>query len=53
MQAGRHGLSRIGVDGREITRMGLPDNFVEHGTISQLREIVHLDVESIKKELLK
>ena len=37
----------------EITRMGLPDNFVEHGTISQLREIVHLDVESIKKELLK
>ena len=36
----------------KITRLGLPDNFVEHGTISQLREIVGLDNESIKKVLL-
>jgi len=33
--------------------MGLPDNFVEHGTIKQLREIVGLDNETIKKEILK
>ena len=37
----------------KITRMGLPDNFVEHGTISQLREIVGLDNESIKNTILK
>jgi 1-deoxy-D-xylulose-5-phosphate synthase len=36
----------------KITRLGLPDNFVEHGTISQLREMVGLDNESIKKVLL-
>ena len=35
----------------EVVRMGLPDSFVEHGTVQQLLEIVGLDVESIKKEL--
>lgn len=34
-----------------IIRMGLPDDFVEHGTVSQLREIVHLDNNSIKETL--
>ncbi len=34
-----------------IKRMGLPDEFVEHGTIAQLREIVHLDKESIKEAI--
>ena len=34
-----------------FTRMGLPDDFVEHGTVSQLREIVHLDNNSIKETL--
>ena len=34
-----------------ITRMGLPDYFVEHGTVNQLREIVHLDNNSIKETL--
>lgn len=34
-----------------ITRMGLPDEFVEHGTITQLREIVHMDKESIKEAI--
>ena len=34
-----------------ITRMGLPDEFVEHGTIAQLREIVHMDKESIKEAI--
>ncbi len=35
----------------QITRMGLPDEFVEHGTIAQLRELVHLDGESIKNAI--
>ena len=36
-----------------MRRMGLPDDFVEHGTVGQLREIVGLDNGSIKKEILK
>ena len=35
-----------------ITRMGLPDRFVEHGTVDELRHIVGIDKESIKKEIL-
>ena len=31
----------------------LPDEFVEHGTVAQLREIVHLDKESIKEAIKK
>lgn len=30
-----------------ITRLGLPDSFVEHGSIEELREIVGLDKESL------
>ena len=37
----------------QITRMGLPDQFVEHGTIGELRQIVGLDNETIKKEIEK
>lgn len=36
-----------------VTRMGLPDAFVEHGEVSELRQIVGLDLESIKKEILR
>ena len=36
-----------------VTRIGLPDEFVEHGTVSQLREIVGMDNESIKKAIRK
>lgn len=36
----------------QITRLGLPDAFVEHGTVSELRRIVGLDAESIKEKLL-
>ena len=32
----------------QITRMGLPDSFVEHGTIAELRQIVGIDCERIK-----
>ena len=37
----------------KMTRMGLTDEFVEHGTVAQLREIVHLDKESIKEAIKK
>ena len=36
-----------------IVRMGLPDNFVEHGTVPQLMHIVGLDKEAIVKEITK
>lgn len=35
----------------EIKRLGIPDNFVEHGKVSELNKIVGLDITSIKKEL--
>ena len=37
----------------EVVRMGVPDKFIEHGTVEQLREIVGLDKKSIKKVLLQ
>ena len=37
-----HGYSPI------ITRLGLPDAFVEHGTVEELRKIVGLDRESLQ-----
>jgi len=38
---------------KTVVRMGLPDNFVEHGTVAELRKIVGLDKESILKEICK
>ena len=35
-----------------ITRLGLPDHFVEHGTVSELRQIVGLDNESIRRSIV-
>jgi 1-deoxy-D-xylulose-5-phosphate synthase len=35
----------------QVVRLGIPDEFIEHGTVQQLLEIVGLDVESIKREL--
>ncbi len=35
----------------EIVRLGLPDEFVEHGTVQELRQIVGLDLETIKKTI--
>lgn len=37
--------------GIPIKRIGLPDSFVEHGTVAQLREIVGMDNESITKAI--
>lgn len=36
-----------------VTRLGLPDRFVEHGSVSELRHIVGLDAESIALQLSK
>ena len=35
----------------QVTRLGLPDNFVEHGTVKELREIVGLDKDSILRAI--
>ena len=35
----------------QITRLGLPDHFVEHGTVAELRQIVGLDRDSIRRVL--
>ena len=35
----------------QVVRIGLPDDFVEHGTVAQLREIVGMDNESIKRAI--
>ena len=36
----------------QVTRLGLPDSFVEHGTVDELRKIVGLDKESIIQAIL-
>ena len=35
----------------QIVRMGLPDAFVEHGSVAELRQLIGLDTESIRKEI--
>ncbi len=32
-----------------ITRMGLPDRFVEHGTVEELRHLTGIDKDGIKR----
>lgn len=34
-----------------ITRMGIPDHFVEQGTVEQLRALCGIDIDGIKKQL--
>ena len=38
---------------RHVTCLGLPDDFVEHGSISQLQHITGIDAESIQQVILK
>jgi 1-deoxy-D-xylulose-5-phosphate synthase len=33
----------------QMKRLGLPDRFVEHGTVAELQKITGIDAESIKK----
>ena len=37
----------------KVTRLGLPDSFVEHGTVKELQHIVGIDEEGIKKAILE
>ena len=37
----------------QITRLGLPDKFVEHGTVAELHHIVGIDLERINEEIKK
>ena len=30
-----------------VTRMGIPDGFIEHGTVDELQHICHMDIDSI------
>ena len=38
---------------KTIKRIGVPDNFIEHGKVSELQEIIGLDKDSILKEIKK
>ena len=35
-----------------VTRLGIPDEFIEHGTVAQQQAIAGIDTESIKKAIL-
>ena len=35
----------------QVVRMGLPDAFVEHGSVPELQKIVGMDADSIRKEI--
>jgi 1-deoxy-D-xylulose-5-phosphate synthase len=35
----------------EITVLGIPDGFIEHGSLYQLQKSIGLDVESIKQKI--
>ena len=37
----------------DIVRMGLPDEFIEHGTVNELRKLVHMDQESIQQAIIQ
>lgn len=36
----------------QVVRLGIPDQFVEHGTVSELHKIIGIDAESIAKTIL-
>jgi 1-deoxy-D-xylulose-5-phosphate synthase len=35
----------------QVTRLGLPDQFVEHGTVAELQHLVGIDAEAIAKAI--
>ena len=37
----------------DIVRMGLPDEFVEHGSIDELRRLIHMDKDSIQQAIIQ
>ncbi len=46
-------LQEHGYQNKTIKRLGIPDNFIEHGSINELFESIHLSTNSIKEFLLK
>lgn len=38
--------------GKEIVQLGLPDQFIEHGTVKQLQEIAGIDANTITEIIL-
>lgn len=36
----------------EVVRLGIPDKFIEHGTVAELRKIIGVDAESIAERLI-
>lgn len=45
-------LSRLGKDIRKVLRLGLPDQFIEHGSRERLLKIVGLDAHSMAQAIL-
>ena len=43
-------LEKSGISDVKVKRLGIPDEFVEHGNQSFLRSLYHLDAQSIAKE---
>ena len=35
----------------KVHRMGIPDKFVEHGTVKELRKLIQIDAEAICKAI--
>ncbi|HXC92919.1 MAG TPA: 1-deoxy-D-xylulose-5-phosphate synthase [Geobacteraceae bacterium] len=46
-------LSDEGITGIKVTRIGIPDRFIEHGTQTQLRKMLGLDAEGIADSVKK
>ena len=42
-----------GIPMPQVQRIGIPDSFIEHGTVPQLQEICGLDAEGIKRKGLQ
>ena len=38
--------------GKEVKRMGIPDSFIEQGTVPELQKLCHFDVESIVQTVI-
>ena len=35
----------------KVERMGIPDKFIEHGSVKELRKLIHLDADAICKQI--
>ena len=35
----------------KVHRMGIPDKFIEHGSVKELRKLIHIDAEAISKAI--